>query len=145
VCDPLLGASSNAADATEHSSEAQLAELLNQEAGRAGVCELEVLNAGIDEYSYATAGKQVTTQQLQVLLQSHNPEQYCLGVAKLQKQDEKELQQRCQRFQIGSTWKFTAVKLLDEKPTFVRTACRITIDLRETKATAMLQSATFSS
>ena len=76
VVDPLLGASSNAADATEHSSEAQLAELLNQEAGQAGVCELKVLNAGIDEYSRATGGKQVTTQKLQVLLQSHNPEQY---------------------------------------------------------------------
>jgi hypothetical protein len=140
VVDPLLGASSNAADAREHSSEAQLAELLNQEAGQAGVYELKVPNAGIDVYSHTAAGKQVTTQKLQVLLQSHNPEQYCRKATKA-RQDK--LQQTHHRFQIGSTWKFTAAKLFDEKPTFVQIACRITIDLRKTKATAMLQSATF--
>ncbi len=47
------------------------------------------------------------------------------------------------RFALGTTWKFTAVKLLDDKSAFMHTTCRITIDLRKTTTTAMLQSASF--
>ena len=126
--------------ATEHGNETQLAELLNQEAGQTGEYELKVLHSDILDYKYTYAGKEVTTQKLQVLLQSRIPEQYCLGVAKLQKQDKKELQQMHLRFAVGSTWKFASVKLLDEKTAYVHTACRVVFDLRKTKATAMLQS-----
>lgn len=129
--------------ATERSNETQLAELLNQETGQTGEYELKVTHSFILDYTYAWGGKQIATQKLQVLLQSHIPEQYCLGVAKLQKQDKKELQQLHQRFPVGSTWKFTAVKLLEDRASFVHTACRITIDLRKTTPTAMLQSASF--
>ena len=47
------------------------------------------------------------------------------------------------RFAVDTTWKFTAVKLLDDKSAFIHTTCRIIIDLRKTTATAMLQSASF--
>ena len=129
--------------ATEHSDETPLSELLNQEAGQAGVHELKVVRAEIVDYSYPWQGNQIATQKVQALLQSHKPEEYCLGVAKLQKKDKKELQQVLKRFAVDTTWKFTAVKLLDEKSAFIHTTCRITIDLRKTTATAMLQSASF--
>ena len=47
------------------------------------------------------------------------------------------------RFPADSTWKFTAVRLMDEKSCYIHTACRIVIDLRKTKATALLQSSSF--
>ena len=80
------------------------------------------------------------TQKVQVILQSKSADQYCLGVAKLQKQDKKYLKQIQDRFQTGTTWKYTAIKLLNEKPAFIHTSCRITIDLRKSEAQAMLQS-----
>ena len=78
--------------ATEHSSESQLAELLSQETGQMGQYELKVLRSSIVDYSYPWQGKTNHTQKLVVLLQSHIAEQYCLGVAKLQAQDQNELQ-----------------------------------------------------
>ncbi len=70
-------------------------------------------------------------------------EQYCLGVAKLQKRDRAELKQIQDRYQTGTTWKYRAIKLLNDKPAFVHTSVRITIDLRKSQAQAMLQSTSF--
>ena len=88
---------------TEHSDETPLAELLNQEAGQTGAYELKVQRAEIVDYTYLWQGKQIPTQKLQVLLQSHKPEEYCLGVAKLQKKHHKELQQMLHRFAVDTT------------------------------------------
>ena len=137
-----LGAASAA---TEHSAESQLAELLSQEAGQTGEYELKVLRSGIVDYTYLWQGRQIQTQKLVVLLQSHIAEQYCLGVAKLQKKDKAELLAMQSRFQVPTVWKFTQVGLMDEKTSFVHTACRVAIDLRKTKATPLLQSALFPS
>ena len=126
-----------------YSDATPLSELLNQECGQTGAHELKVVRAEIIDYSYSWQGKQIATQKIQVLLQSHKPEEYCLGVAKLQKRDKKELQQVLKRFAVDTTWKFTAVKLLDDKSAFIHTTCRISIDLRKTTATAMLQSVSF--
>ncbi len=71
--------------ATEHSHATPLSELLNQESGQTGEYEFTVLRAVILEYTYPWQGKKVPTQKVQALLQSHKPEEYCLGVAKLQK------------------------------------------------------------
>ena len=77
--------------ATEHAEEPQLAELLNQEAGLTGVIELKVVHNQVIEYYYKIDGTQLTSQKVQVILQSKIPDQYCLGVAKLQKKDKAEL------------------------------------------------------
>ena len=45
------------------------------------------------DFSHQWPGKAVHTQKLVLLLQSHIAEQYCLGVAKLQRQGKNELQQ----------------------------------------------------
>jgi hypothetical protein len=131
------------AAATEHSVETSLAELLNQETGQTGAYELKVIRAEMVEYEYSWQGKKITTKNVQVILQSHKPEEYCLGVAKLQKKDGEELKKILGRFKVNTTWKFTKVKLLDEKSAFINTACRITVDLRKTTAMALLQSASF--
>ena len=59
------------------------------------------------------------------------------------KKDKKELHQMLKRFAVDTTWKFTAVKLVDDTSAFIHTTCRIIIDLRKTTATAMLQSVSF--
>ena len=120
-----------ASAATEHSNATPLAELLNQESGQTGAYELKVLRAEMTDYSYTWKGKQIPTSKIQVLLQSHRQEEYCLGAAKLQRKDKKELQQVLQRFAVGTTWKFTGVKLTDDKSAYIHTSCRITIDLRK--------------
>jgi len=130
--------------ATEHSdAKPLLSEVLNQESGQAGVHDLRVLHARLVDYLYPWQGKQVEAQKVQVLFQSYRPEEYCLGVAKLQRKDKKELKQVLEKFAVNTTWKFTAVKLLDEKTAYIHTTCRITIDLRKSKSTAMLQSTKF--
>ena len=90
--------------ATEHTEEPQLAELVTQEAGLSTEIELKVIRNDIVQYKYTYNQKEVSTQKVQIVLQSKQAEQYCLGVAKLQKKDETELKkvrdrllQRCGR------------------------------------------------
>ena len=66
-----------------------------------------------------------------------------MGVAKLQKKDETELKKVRERWQIGSTWRFKAITLLNDKPAYIHTSCRIAIDLRKSQAQALLQSTSF--
>ena len=129
--------------ATEHTAEPQLAELLTQEAGLSTEIELKVIRNDLLHYTYPWQGKQIPTQKVQVVLQSKIPEQYCLGVAKLQRKDETELKQVQDRWQTGTTWRFKLIALLNDKPAYIHTSCRITIDLRKSQAQALLQSTSF--
>jgi len=129
--------------ATEHTEEPQLAELVNQEAGLSTEIELKVIRNEIMDYTYTWQGKQVPTQKLQIILQSKIAEQYCLGVAKLQKKDKTELKKIADRWQTGTTWRFKALTLLNDKPAYIHTPCRIAIDLRKAQAQALLQSTSF--
>ena len=133
----------SASAATEHTEEPQLAELVTQEAGLSTEIELKVIRNDLVHYKYTYKGNQVPTQKVQIVLQSKQPEQYCLGVAKLQKKDETELKKLRERWQIGTTWRFTAITLLNEKPAYIHTSCRIAIDLRKSQAQALLQSTSF--
>ena len=81
----MANTTGNDAAATEHAEEPQLAELLNQEAGLTSVIELKVVRNQAIEYYYKREGTQVLAQKVQVVLQSKIPNQYCLGVAKMQK------------------------------------------------------------
>ena len=128
---------------TEHADEPQLAELVNQEAGLSSAIELKVIRNEIIDYTYSFNGNQVSTQKVQVILQSKIPNQYCLGVAKLQRKDKSELKKIADRWQTGSTWRFKAISLLNEKPAYIHTPCRIAIDLRKSQAQALLQSTSF--
>ena len=77
-------------DTTEHTEEPQLAELLNQEAANISNIELKVTRTQLIAYTYEFKGEQVSSQKVQVILQSKIANQYCLGVAKLQKNDKAE-------------------------------------------------------
>ena len=129
--------------AAEHTEEQQLAELLNQEAGLTSEIELQVIRNQLIDYSYVKGGAQVTAQKLQIVFQSKMPDQYCLGVAKLQKNDKAELKKVQEHWKTHTVWKFKAINLLNEKPAFIHTACRIAIDLRKSRAEKMLQSTAF--
>ena len=137
--------SSNTSGTGHQSEEVQLAEMVNQEACRSCQIELKVIRTQIVSYTYSWNGKQVETQKLQVILQSKIAEQYCIGVARLQKQNKAELQKMQSRFQLGSTWKFKAITLMNEKSAYIHTPCRIAVDLRKSKAEAMLQNMMFPS
>ena len=129
--------------AAEHTQEPQLAELLSQETGLSTQIELKVIWSEIMDYTYMWQGKDVHTQKLQIVLQSKIAEQYCLGVAKLQKKDRTELKNMADRWQVDSTWRFTNLALHSDKPAYIHTPCRIAIDLRKTKAEALLQSSSY--
>ena len=89
--------------ATEHTEQSQLAELVNQEACRSSEIELKVIRNEIITYTYQWNGTPVETQKMQVILQSKHPEQYCVGVARMQRKDKSELQKMAGRWQLGST------------------------------------------
>ena len=133
----------SASAATEHTEEPQLAELVTQEAGLSTEIELKVIRNDLVHYTYTYKGSQVPTQKVQIVLQSKQAEQYCLGVAKLQKKDETELKKVHERWQIGTTWRFKSITLLNDKPAYIHTSCRIAIDLRKSQAQALLQSTSF--
>ncbi len=78
-----------------------------------------------------------------IVLQSKVADQYCLGVAKLQRKDKTELKQVQDRWKTGTTWRFKALTLLNDKPAYIHTSCRIAIDLRKSQAQALLQSTSF--
>ena len=128
---------------TEPTQDPQLAELVNQEAGLSSEIELKVIRHEVVEYTYNWQGRQVPTQKLQVLLQSKLPDQYCLGVAKLARSDKSELMKIANRWQCGTTWRFKGITLLNDKPAYIHTPCRIAIDLRKSQAQALLQSTSF--
>ena len=136
-------ADGNNSAATEHAEEPQLAEIVNQEAGASTSIELQVIRNDLVHYTYPWKGEQVPTQKIQIVLQSKVAEQYCLGVAKLQKKDEKELKKVQDRWQIGTTWRFTTITFQNDKPAYIHTSCRIAIDLRKSQAQALLQSPSF--
>ena len=75
----------SASAATEHAEEPQLAELVTHEAGKSTEIELKVIRNDLVHYKYTINGNQVSTRKVQIVLQSKRAEQYCLGVAKLQK------------------------------------------------------------
>ena len=139
----MAAAAGDSGVATEHSEETQLAELVNPEAGLAIDIELKVTRNQLIDYSYKIDGAIVWTQKVQVVFQSKIPEQYCLGVAKLQRKDKNELKKVQDRWQTNTVWKFTSIKLLNDKPGFIHTSCRIQIDLRKSQAQALLQSTSF--
>ena len=132
-------------DATEQAdaeAPTPLTDLLTDEAGHSGVWELRVFRNDLTEYAYTgRGGAQVTTKKLQLVLLSQNPAHYCLGVARIQKNDHNELRQQKDHFFVGSTWKFSKITLLtSEKAQYIHTGCRVVIDLRKSKAVALLQS-----
>ena len=101
--------SESASAATEHTEEPQLGELVTQEAGLSTEIELKVFRNDLVHYTYTYKENQVSTQKLQIVLQSKQADQYCLGIAKLQKKDETELKKFRDRWQVGTTWKFKAI------------------------------------
>ena len=129
--------------ATEHTEGPQLQELVNPEAGLSSEIELKVIRSKLMDYRYTCKGIEVATQKLQVLLLSKIPEQYCLGGARMQKKDKSELKKLAQRWQVGTTWRFKAIALFNDKPNYINTSCRISIDLRKSQAQALLQSTSF--
>ena len=81
----MASATENTGVATEDTEEPQLAELLNQEAGNTIVIELKLVHKVVIDYRWKVDGGERSSQKIQVVLQSKIPDQYCLGVAKLQK------------------------------------------------------------
>ena len=130
-------------NATEHTDTPQLAELLNQEAANISNIELKVTHSKHIEYTYDWKGNPTKTEKIQVILQSKIANQYCLGVAKMQKGDKAELKKIEERWQTNTTWKFKTIKPLNEKAPFIHTTCRIVIDLRKSIADKTLQSNVF--
>ena len=112
----------SASAAAEHTEEPQLAELVTQEAGLSTEIDLKVIRNDLVHYSYTIKGNQVATQKVQIVLQSKHAEQYCLGVARLQRKDETELKKVRERWHIGSTWRFKAITTLQDKPCLLYTS-----------------------
>ena len=126
--------------ATEH-GHTPLAELVSDAVGAADSWNLKVFASHINEYTYQWQGKAQTSKKLVAILVSTNPREYCMGVARIQRNNGQELQALLQKFGPGTSWKFSKVVLQkSEKPQYINTSVRIAIDLRASHATALLQS-----
>jgi len=126
--------------ATEH-THTPLAELVTDEVGAADTWDLRVFTSFIHDFSYQWQGKEMTSKKLLAILLSANPREYCLGVARPQRQNAPDLQTLLAKFAPGTTWKFSKVVLQkSEKPQYINTSVRISLDLRASHTTALLQS-----
>ena len=65
----------SASAATEHTEEPQLAEIVNQEAISSTAIELKVVRNDLVHYTYPWKGAQISTQKVQIVLQSKVAEQ----------------------------------------------------------------------
>ena len=127
--------------------EIQLKELISKEAARTAEIELKVWRVDLISYSYTAKTPKadtVHTQKLQVVLLSRIGEQYCVGLARLRKKEgESELKTLQTKFRKDTVWKFSRIKLTEEKSQYIHTPCRIVIDLRNSVAQPVLQSRPF--
>ena len=128
------------ADATEHTEETPLKEILTPQAAGASEITVKVVKAEVVQYSYEWKGKKVDTKKFVCILLSKSAPEYCLGTAKLQNKNEKELKELVKKFADNTFWKLSRIKLLDEKPQWINTSCRIVIDLRQSMSSPVLQS-----
>ena len=128
-------------DVTEPPEETPLDDLLTQQAGSASEITLKVVDANIVAYSYVWKEKEVKTKKLVCVLVSRNPQQYCHGVARLTNKNHTELTALHEKFKKGTTWKFSKMKFIDEKPQWINTPCHIVLDLRKSVTAMVLQSA----
>ena len=122
-----------------------MAELVTQEAGKSTEIELKVIRNDFVHYKYTVKASQVQvpTQKLQIVLQSKQAAQYCLGIARLQKNNETELKKLRERWQVGTTWRFKGIQYVNEKSAYIHTTSRVAIDLRKSQAQPLLQSTSF--
>ena len=122
---------------------------MSDEAGHTGKWDLQVAGQNLKgsntvEYEYQYQGKTIKSKKLVTILKSTRPQRYCLGVARMKKNDENELKMLMNKFAPDTAWSFTKVRLdKAEKPQYIHTACRIAIDLRASNTTALLQSSRF--
>ena len=87
---PLPPASASPPEAAGDST--PLRDLATPQAGLSGEFTLKVLRCQIAAYTYPWQGKKVDTKKLVCVLVSPDAGQYCLGSARMEKKDEKELE-----------------------------------------------------
>ena len=135
-------ASSTGSNAAEQSAQTvPLSELVGDQAGFSNSWSLVVYKTRVAEYTYQWEGKQVNARKFEAILLSSDASQYCLGVVKQTKKGgPQEIDALKARFSEKTVWKFSKVKLVQEKQSYVHTSCRIVIDLRKTTSQALLQS-----
>ena len=119
------------------SSAAPLSEL-NKKSSTIGEWTLIVHRGTYTDYTYQWGGKDVATSKFECTLVSQDGTQYCLGSAKKKKGDVQELKNLQATFKNGTVWKFSKVQLVDMKREYVSASCKVVIDLRASKRTAVL-------
>ena len=114
----------NATDAaTELTQETPLADLVSPQAAAASEITLKIIEAIVVSYAYNWKGKEVTTKKLVCTMVSENPQQYCLGIVKLQAKNDTELAKHTAKYTKGTTWKFSKMKYHEgEKPQWINTS-----------------------
>ena len=117
-----------------------LSEITDKANAKTAVVTVVVKRPHIAGYTYNAQGQQREGYKLQCILQCENPAEYCVGVAKLQNRDRGELQKLLETvWKENSTWKLTEIALHKDKAAYIHTNVRVSVDLRRTKRTAVLQ------
>lgn len=121
-----------------------LSEITNGATAKTAIVTVVVKRPLIMTWTYKSQGREKEGAKLQCILQCEDPAEYCLGVAKMQSQDKGELKKLMETtWNENAVFRLTDISLHKEKPTFVHTNCRLVIDLRKTKKTALMQSPKF--
>ena len=82
---------SRAMAATEVPGQTQSCQITSNQAAKAAIVEFKVVDSEIVEYTYGGTGRQVSAKKLQVMLVSQKTNAYCLGTARMRRNDEQEL------------------------------------------------------
>ena len=126
------------------SAEAQLKECTNPETAKTATVQVKVLHGQEISYTFNTKDGKKEGGKYVVTLLTHDAQQYCIGIIKMQKNDKQEFQTQMKRWAPNTVWKLSKITLdRQEKSAYINTQVRIAINLRQTTASSTLQSTTF--
>ena len=129
---------------TAPDAEVQLKEVTNPETAKTVTVVAKVIQGQEIKYTFDTKDGKKEGCKWQVTLLTHDAQQYCLGVVKMQRNSKTEFQEQMNKWKVNTVWKFKGIMLeKGEKSAYINSQVRIAINLRKTDASAMLQSGTF--
>ena len=109
-------------------------EELSVTAAKFGSWVLKVTRCNMQSYEYEWNNQKKTGKKLLVTLVSTDPSAYCLGVARMVKGNESELQSVSMQFKEGMIYRFSGVSFVDsEKKQYIAAPVKHVLDLRKTK------------
>lgn len=117
----------------------KMTDLTNQQAAMAANFVLKILKSDLVDFTYQYGGKAIKACKLVTILVAEDASHYCMGNVRMQKGNRIEMQQFADKYKKGTVWQVKKIRLIDDKPQWINTNCKIVIDMRGSSFSRVLQ------